>query len=126
MWNEPKNGGSAGSPKGGAADPSRPQKRSWLLYVRIRLRGVKPALNLLIPLALFVPHQLMLAWDGLLALIPGEAGYRVRLGADTIHAMLLQLMYAEPQSIADVKISDNKQRLRVLVRTVGFGGGDDL
>jgi hypothetical protein len=100
-------------------------KRSWLLLIRVRLRGITQRLNLLIPLSLFAPHQLMLAWDGLFALIPGAAGRRLRRGADTLHSILLQLMYAQPQKIIDVKLSDKKQRLRVAVRTVGFSGGDD-
>ena len=101
-------------------------KRSWLLYVRVRLRGFKPSLNLLIPLALYVPHQWMLAWGGMLALIPGGLGRRVRAIGDTLHAMLLHMIYAPPQSIADVNISDNKQHLHVVVRTMGFGGGENL
>ena len=126
MWNEAENNGPAGLPQRGPAGSGRPGKRSWLLYIRIRLRGLKPALNLLIPLALFVPHQLMLAWGGILELLPGVAGRKVRLGADTLHAMLLQLMYAQPQNIADIKISDNRHSLRVLVRTVGLSGGEEL
>lgn len=99
-------------------------KRSFLLYIRIRLRGVKPSLRLRIPLALFVPHQWLLACEGALALIPGEAGRRVRGIADIVHGILLQLMYAEPQKIANINISDKKQGVRVVVRTMGFSGGD--
>ena len=98
-------------------------RHSWLLYVRIRLRDGKKSQNLLLLLALFVPHQLLLAWGGLAALIPGAAGRRLRLGADTIHSMLLQLMYAQPQTMADIDLSQQKQRLRVVVRTVGAAGG---
>ena len=101
-------------------------RRSWLLYVRIRLRGLGPPLNLLLPLALFVPHQLMLAWAGLLALLPGAGGRKVRMIADTLHGILLHLLSAQPQRLADINISDKKQHIRVVVRTVGFGGGDEL
>ena len=100
-------------------------KRSFLLMVRIRLRGVKPNLNLLLPLAFFALRQWLLAFDGALALIPGKAGRQAQSAADTIHAMLLQLMCAKPQTIADVKVSNKKQQVRVLVRTIGLRGGGE-
>jgi hypothetical protein len=99
-------------------------RRSWLLYARIRLRGKRPSLNLALPLALFAPQQLLLASSGLLALIPGEAGRWARMTADTLHGLLLQLTSAPPLKIADIKISDKSSSIRVLLCTWGFGGGD--
>jgi hypothetical protein len=101
-------------------------KLSWLLYVRVRIRGTKPPCNILLPLSLFAPHQLMLAWGAPLALVPGAAGRRLRLAADTIHSMLLHLIRAQPQTIANINISDQEQSLRVIVRTVGFSGGEGV
>jgi hypothetical protein len=101
-------------------------KRSFLLYIRIRLRGIKPRIRLLTPLALFVCHQLLLAWGALLALIPGRFGQKARLTADIIHGMLLQLMYAKPQKIADINIRNKEHGVRVVVRTVGLSEGDGL
>ena len=126
MWNESKDGGAACTPKRTASNPGKYKKRSFLLYIRIKLRGIRPSLNLLLPVALFVPHQLMLAWAGLLSLIPGDFGRKIRLGADTIHGMLLLLMRAQPQKIADIDLRDKNQHVRVLVGTAGFCGGEDI
>ena len=101
-------------------------KRSFLLYIRIRLSGMKPRLNLLLPLSLLSPHQWLLSFDGALKLIPGAAGRKARAAADTLHGMLLQLMYAEPQNIADINVSGRGQNVRVVVRTMGFSGGEDI
>ncbi|MCL1816322.1 MAG: hypothetical protein FWG43_01795 [Clostridiales bacterium] len=79
-------------------------------------------INLAIPLALHVPHQLILAWEGIITLIPGAFGRRVRLGARTIHAIFIQLIHAEPQNIANIDLADKEQRVRVVVRTFGLGG----
>ena len=101
-------------------------RRSMLLYVRVRVRRLKHPYNLLLPLALFAPYQLLLAWGGLLALIPGATGRRLRLGADTLHGVLTQLMREAPQTIACINYSDKTQQLRVVARTIGFLGGEEL
>ena len=101
-------------------------KRSWLLCIRIRLRGMKPHLNLFIPILLFIPHQWLLSWEAILSLIPGSPGHQIRKATDTIHGMLIQLIKTEPQNIADIKIHNHKQYVRVLVRTIGLSGGDDF
>jgi len=99
--------------------------RSLWLNLYISKRGARPRIWLWLPIALYVPHQFLLAWEGPLALLPGRYGKWARAAIDTIHAMLLQLLAAPPLTIADINIQDGEQRLRVLARTSGlFSGGD--
>lgn len=85
----------------------------------------QPLLWLWLPVALYVPHQLLLAWDGLLALLPGRYGTYARAAARAIHAVLLKIMTAQPLTIADIDIQDGAQRLRLRMRTGGFFSGGD-
>jgi len=124
MWNESEKNEFAGRPKRSVSNPGRSKKHSWLLYVRLKLRDGRHGLKLRLPLALFVPPQLLLAYDGLLALVPGEPGCWARQAADTLHAVLLQLMQEKPQTLVEADLSDHQQSVRVLVRTCGFCGGE--
>lgn len=101
-------------------------KRSLWLYVRVTMRGARPRLWLILPLALYVPHQLLLAYDGGLSLLPGQTGVWARRAADAIHGLLLELMAAPPSTIVDVDMRDGAQRIRVVARTCGLcSGGED-
>ncbi|MCL1974595.1 MAG: hypothetical protein FWG61_00365 [Firmicutes bacterium] len=108
--------------------------RAWFIFIRIRICGMnkkgeqklkgKQSRNLFLPLSLCSPHQWLLAFEGLVACIPGEIGKRARLALEIIHSMLLQLINASPQTIADVDIRDKNHRIRVIVRTISLLGGE--
>lgn len=100
-------------------------KRTLFLSIRIRLLGSKPQLRLRLPLALYVPHQLILACDGLFCVLPGRLGHRLRSGSDAIHGFLLALLAAAPQDIAQIDCEEKDKRIQIAIKTVGWrkGGG---
>ncbi|MBC8530457.1 hypothetical protein [Gehongia tenuis] len=96
-------------------------KRSPFLSARVRLAGMKPKLRLYIPLALFALHDLILGFDGLMALIPGAAGRMGRGALDAADGFLMGMMAEPPQSFVHVDVEDGSRRIQVDLKTMGWG-----
>ncbi len=100
-------------------------KRSWLLYVGVRLRGVRPRFRLHLSISMSVLHQLLLSCDCLSRLLPGKAGYHARMSLDTAHTVLLGMMDTEPQNYVHVDVGDKEKHVLVDVKTIGWKVGED-
>lgn len=98
--------------------------RSLFLYVKLHLHNPRHRLRLGWPLALYVPYQLLLSLDSLAGLIPCRAGRWLRATLDTLAALMLELLSAPPQALADIDIEHQAARVRVKVATIGINGGE--
>ena len=101
-------------------------KRSFLMLIKIRLRGMKPRLHLCLLPALYVPYQLLLSTEALLQFVPLKYGAWLRLAVDTLEGFCCMLMWSEPQRLVDADIDYQSARIRVLIVTCGLKGGGRL
>lgn len=99
-------------------------KRSLFLSVRVRVQGMKPRIRLRLPVAIFSLHHLLLSWDALLCLLPGQPGQIARAGTEAAHGVVLGLMSERPAHFVHVDVEEEGQRVQVDVKTWGIGGGD--
>ena len=100
-------------------------KHSLFLLIRLKIKGTKPRLRFWLPLALYVPHQLLLACDGVLGLVPGQPGQYARNAVGAVHAVLIALMHSAPQELVDVEVQDKKQYVKVVMKTAGWKGREE-
>lgn len=85
-----------------------------LLSVRLGER-----FRLRLPLGLWAVSGLLLSLDGLLALVPGTWGGRLRPLSDGAYAFLRELQAQPPQELVNVRLRDREGPVQVSARTWG-------
>lgn len=85
-----------------------------LLSVRLGER-----FRLRLPLGLWAVSGLLLSLDGLLALVPGTWGGRLRPLSDGTYAFLRELQAQPPQELVNVRLRDREGPVQVSARTWG-------
>lgn len=101
-------------------------RRSFLVYVRVKLHGHKENnVNFTVFFAISVLTRLLLSFDTMLALMPGEWGRKLRTVVNTSHSALLCLTNLEPQEYVQANYSKKgkKESAKVVVKTIGISGG---
>ncbi|WP_040198175.1 hypothetical protein [Candidatus Soleaferrea massiliensis] len=98
-------------------------KQAPLLSVRVSHHGKRPRLRLCLAIFLPVLHWLLLCYEDLLALLPGTAGRTSRGAVDAAHGMILGIIASKPQEFVRVEHEKDAEKLRVSVRTIGWGRG---
>lgn len=96
-------------------------KRSFLLKIRVKVRGGDTRFGFWLLISLLPLHHLLLACDTITSLLYGAAE-AARMVADTVHGVLLAILAVEPQEYAHIEVQDKKmQNVYVDIRTLGFG-----
>lgn len=97
-------------------------RQSWFLAVKVRLKGIKPRLRLGAWIALYVPYQWALSWEGTAALLPKKARRHASIVLQSVQGFLRMLMQSGPQTYVHVDVRDSKKRIWVEVKTLGRKG----
>jgi hypothetical protein len=84
--------------------------------VRVAEAGKRGVFVPIPPIALFAVRSAMLSCDGLLDLIPGGVGRKVRAGADALQKSLAVLL--DEGFLVDVRVDGADTRVRVKVRLI--------
>ena len=97
-------------------------RRSFLMRVRVKVKGARPRVHFSVLAAIYVLHELLLSFDALLCLLPGKWGAYTRGSVDSAATVLCGIMNMAPQNIVHVDVEHHKQSIQVDIGSVGIGG----
>lgn len=98
-------------------------RRSLFAYIRVKVTTANRKIRVRLLIALYVLHQLFMSTEGIAALIPGKTGIYARTALDTLHGLVLALIYMPPEELINVDIDADDKNVLVRMGTFGFGGG---